>query len=486
MTPERAMADADGRDSRVPAGELSFLAGGGEMAERIRAFNWSKASIGVPQCWPQSFKTAVSICLGSRYPIVSSDGRVFGMISTHFRVPHRPSERELRLVDLVARQAADYLERKEAEAKQAQLAAIVDSASDAIIAMTLEGIVTSWNVAAERLLGYAAYEMIGQSIRRVIPADRQHEEDMILQRIAAGERIEHYDTVRVAKDGHTIDVSLTISPVRDTGGRIIGASKISRDITERKRVESLLRRQADLLDQSHDAIFVWKVPGGITYWSRGAETLYGYTQEEAIGRISHELLSTRADMPMTQIEAQVTTTGSWRGELKHTTRDGRTVIVESRHDRVIYDGEAYSLEPNRDMTEMKARQERIELLMHELNHRSKNILSLVQSIARQTSGSGHEDYLTRFSQRLQALAANQDLLVKREWYGVSIHDLVRAKLAHFADLIGRRILIEGPMLSLTPTAAQGIGLALNELATNAGKYGALTDLKGRVDCLGMR
>jgi PAS domain S-box-containing protein len=242
-----------------------------------------------------------------------------------------------------------------------------------------------------------------------------------------------------------------------------------------------LRRQADLLNQSHDAIFVWKVPGGITYWNRGAEELYGYTREEAIGRVSHELLRTRADVPVTEIEAQITSAGRWRGELKHTTRDGRTVIVESRHDRVIYDGEAYALETNRDMTEMKARQERIQVLVHELNHRSKNILSLVQSIARQTSGSNHEDYIERFSQRLQALAANQDLLVKSEWNGVSIHDLVRAQLAHFADLIGQRILIEGPMLSFTPAAAQGIGLALHELATNAGKYGAFTDVKGRVD-----
>ena len=382
---------------------------------------------------------------------------------------------------MVARQAADDLKRMEAEAEQALLAAIVDSASDAIIAKTLEGIVTTWNAAAERLFGYAAHEMIGQSIRRLIPADRQHEEDMILQRIAAGDRIEHYDTVRVAKDGRTIDVSLTVSPVRNSAGQILGASKISRDITERKRAETLLRRQADLLDQSHDAIFVWKVPGGITYWSRGAEELYGYTREEAIGRVSHELLRTRADVPVTEIEAQITTAGRWRGELKHTTRDGRTVIVESRHDRVIYDGEAYALETNRDMTEMKARQERIQVLVHELNHRSKNILSLVQSIARQTSGSNHEDYIERFSQRLQALAANQDLLVKSEWNGVSIHDLVRAQLAHFADLIGQRILIEGPMLSFTPAAAQGIGLALHELATNAGKYGAFTDVKGRVD-----
>jgi PAS domain-containing protein len=120
----------------------------------------------------------------------------------------------------------------------------------------------------------------------VIPADRQHEDDKIPERLAAGERIEHYDTVRVAKDGRTIDVSLTISPMRDAAGRIIGASKIARDITERKRADSLMRRQADLLDNSHEPYSFGRFSGGITYWSRGAEARYGYTRDEVFGRVS--------------------------------------------------------------------------------------------------------------------------------------------------------------------------------------------------------
>jgi PAS domain S-box-containing protein len=130
---------------------------------------------------------------------------------------------------------------------EARLAAIVTSSEDAIIGKTLGGIVTSWNDAAERMFGYSANEMIGQSIRRLIPTHRQAEEDEILGRVARGERVKSYETVRNTKDGRTIDVSVTVSPVRDSEGRIIGASKIARDVTERKAYEErrLLIREAN-------------------------------------------------------------------------------------------------------------------------------------------------------------------------------------------------------------------------------------------------
>jgi len=121
------------------------------------------------------------------------------------------------------------------------LASIVDSSDDAIVSKTLEGVILSWNAAAQHIFGYTPEEAIGQSISIIIPPELRDEEIDILRRLRAGERIEHYETLRISKDGRHINVSITISPIRDAGGRIIGGSKIARDITERKRAEDAVR-----------------------------------------------------------------------------------------------------------------------------------------------------------------------------------------------------------------------------------------------------
>jgi PAS domain S-box-containing protein len=135
----------------------------------------------------------------------------------------------------------DIHDQKEASAVRHRLAAIVESSDDAIISKDLRGIITSWNRGAEKIFGYTAEEMIGSSILKIIPPELQHDEDRILQTIAGGERIHHFETVRVAKDGRRLDVSLTISPVRDDAGKIIGAAKIARDISQQKDAELALR-----------------------------------------------------------------------------------------------------------------------------------------------------------------------------------------------------------------------------------------------------
>jgi PAS domain S-box-containing protein len=481
------------------------------------------------------------------------------------------------------------------------------SSNDAVVRKTLDGIVVGWNEAAEELFGYSEKEMIGQTIRQLVPADRQKEEDAILTEIAAGHAISHLETVRLRKDGQPINVIVTILPIRDKSGKIAGAKKIARgispgklveeriresqavfqatfenaavgmahvapdgswvrvneclceitgyskeellsktfqdithpedlkadlehvermlsgeinsyriekrylrknrsvvwvrltvscfrsaegavnyfisvveDISRQKEAEEQLRRQADLLDQSHDAILVWKLGGAITYWSPGAERLYGWRPEEAIGRRSHDLLRTSAQLPMHEVEALIERNGQWLGELTHTTRLGRKVIVESRHVRVRYGDELYALETNRDITDRKEAEEKIQFLMREAHHRSKNVLSVVQAIARQTSAATIEEFVARFQERLHSLAKSQDLLVRNEWMGTELSELVCSQLGHFGDLIGTRIELRGLPLRINAEAAQVLGMALHELSTNAAKYGALTDENGRI------
>jgi PAS domain S-box-containing protein len=152
-------------------------------------------------------------------PLRDASGRLTGAINV--------------LVDIAA--------RKQSEIKSAWLAAIVTSSDDAVIGKTLDGTVTSWNAGAARMFGYEESEMLGQPITRLIPPELQSEEQQILARLKQGKRIEHFETVRMAKDGHRVDISLTVSPVRDKSGTLVGASKVARDISERKRAEETRR-----------------------------------------------------------------------------------------------------------------------------------------------------------------------------------------------------------------------------------------------------
>ena len=186
--------------------------------------------------------------------------------------------------------AKDLTERKKlgrAERDQLFLASIVNSAEDAIVSKDLNGIITSWNKAAEKMFGYSDLEMIGNSVAILIPSDHHDEEPLILDRIRRGERIEHYDTQRIRKDGRIIHVSLTVSPITDRMGRVIGASKIARDITERKRLEKAERDQlflAAIVSSADDAIISKDLNGIVTSWNPAAERLFGYTAEEMIGK----------------------------------------------------------------------------------------------------------------------------------------------------------------------------------------------------------
>lgn len=178
----------------------------------------------------------------------------------------------------------DTRETIDAHLASARLAAIVESSDDAIISKDLNGVITSWNDGGEQIFGYTADEAIGKPVTMLMPEDRRNEEPGILKRIRKGERIRHYETVRMHKDGRLIDISLTVSPIFDEQGRVIEASKIARDITQRRREQIEIEKLAAIVDSSSDAIITKDLDGVITSWNSGAEAVFGYTASEAVGQ----------------------------------------------------------------------------------------------------------------------------------------------------------------------------------------------------------
>jgi PAS domain S-box-containing protein len=255
----------------------------------------------------------------------------------------------------------DITERKRAELVAHQFASIVESSDDAILSKDLDGIIRTWNKGAERLFGYTAEETVGQSVTMLIPPERRDEEPGILERLRRGERIDHYETVRRRKDGSLIDISLTVSPVKNAAGRVTGASKIARDITERKRAE-----------------------------------------------------------------------------------------------------------------------EHITLLAREVDHRSKNLLALVQATVHLTQADTAQELKAAIEGRVQALANAHTLLSRSRWAGADLRSLVREELAPYCQDAELRVRIEGSSLALEPNTAQSMAVAVHELTTNAVKYGALSVPTGHV------
>lgn len=252
---------------------------------------------------------------------------------------------------------AGRLERVQA----ARLAAIVDSSFDAIIAKDLNSVITDWNPAAERMFGYSAGEAIGRPITILIPAELQDEEANIIRRIRANERVDSFETVRVRKDGTRIHVSLTVSPIRDPDGKVVGASKIARDITETRENER-----------------------------------------------------------------------------------------------------------------------RIRLLLREINHRVKNQYAVILSLIRETAlrSITIEEFQAKIRTRITGLATSNDLLVRTQWNGSTLAELISEQLAPFAH--EHLVTVGGPLISIGAPAVQNLGMAFHELGTNSAKYGVLSGRAGSV------
>ena len=255
----------------------------------------------------------------------------------------------------------DLSENRRMDAAAQHLTAIVESSFDAIVSKDLNGLITSWNGGAEKLFGYSSEEAVGQPVTVLIPPDKQDEEPRILERIRRGERVASFETIRRRKDGTTVPVSLTVSPVRNSSGRIVGASKIARDVSAAK---------------------------------------------------------------------------------------------ESEH--------------------------RIRMLMREVNHRVKNQYAVILSMVRETNKrSKSPDLFERLvRERIMALARSHDLLVAADWKGATIFELLLAQIKAFEK--EDRVSMSGPAVVLNPNAVQHLGMAFHELGTNSAKHGVLSGAQGTI------
>jgi two-component system CheB/CheR fusion protein len=283
---------------------------------------------------------------------------------------------------------------------------------------------------------------------------------------------------------------MRVRPYRTVDDKIDGVVLTFVDVSERHQVEQALReserrlgQEQHLVELSRDPIFVWDYDGGIVDWNRGSEELYGYTREEALGKQKELLLATTVPgSSFAELKKKLEQDGSWAGELRQRAKDGRELIVESRLQLESFEGRRLVLESTRDVTARRASEQRQRLLMSELTHRVRNILAVIQAIARYTMRSEvpREQLIDRFEGRLSALAGAHTLLVQSDWNGADLSELARQQLGAVASDNPERVRIEGEPILLPADLATPFGLVLHELATNAAKHGALSNSIGNV------
>jgi PAS domain S-box-containing protein len=350
------------------------------------------------------------------------------------------------------------------------------------------------NDAMCKLVGYSREELLDRTVWDIThPDERDQVREMIHEPNNGESPVFDMEKRYIRKDGKEVWARVTANVILGESGRPVRCTVIQ-DLTDRVRAEQALRASKDRLQLAFDATRLgwWQYDPlrGVISGDERAMEIFDAPKE---GMTVEENESKRVHPD----DVQRVHAAFWAGidpadpkplsiEYRIRRRDGTVRWVEN-HGLAYFEGAG----PERrvvayagaiqDVTERKEREEKEHLLMREINHRAKNMLSVVASIAHQTAARSPKDFVGRFSERIQALSANQDLLVRSEWKGVDIEDLVRAQLAHFADLIGPRIVLLDPRLRLNPASAQTIGLALHELATNAGKYGALSTDRGRVE-----
>lgn len=372
----------------------------------------------------------------------------------------------------------------------------------AIFTVDVTGRISTWNVGAERILGYTDEEIIGQPVARIFtPEDRVNgmsEAELHRARTAGRSDDERWHE---RKDGSRFWACGTLTALRDDEGELRGYVKILRDFTDRKEAEQAAEQQARLLDLAYDAIFVHDLNNRITFWNLGAEELYGYTRQEAVGQLAPQLLRTEFPASFQATTHALFETGHWQGELIHTCKDGRRVTLSSRWNlqRDQSGHPVAILEINRDITEQKQAQEtlaryqahieqlneRLQEAMRETNHRIKNNLQLIAALVDLQlfddvtgDGSARDEALQRLAAHIRAVAGIHEILTREageyaQAETISSKDLFDKLCDLFSQTAGpRKIECVAQAVRLTTREASALALITNELVANALKHSA--------------
>ena len=314
---------------------------------------------------------------------------------------------------LLERSIRYAVERYRTVGKLQEFAEIVQSSDDAILGKTLEGTITSWNKGAERMYGYTAQEMIGKPIYTIVPRDRHAELSGILERLRKGERVERLETTRVRKDGMLVNVSVTISPIKDFGGRIIGASAIARDITERKRagkaqeemarqLEATAHAYQQVMDNSLDVICAIDEDGKFIRVSKACEKVWGYKPEELSGKKYIELVLPADRLKTNQAAAEIMSGTAMRDfENRYIRKDGSEAhimwsAVWSEEDKTMFC-------VARDVTEVKRSKEALQQIEEQLRQSQK-----MEAVGQLAGGVAHD-----FNNLLTAITGYTELSMRK-------------------------------------------------------------------------
>jgi PAS domain S-box-containing protein len=405
------------------------------------------------------------------------------LISVMAGALHRLKDRERKRVEQALRDSEDRFRQ------------VVEGVEDyAIIMLDTQGGVASWNAGAQRIKGWSESEILGEDFSRFFPPEAvsSGRPRQLLEIAAAGGHFRE-EAERVRKDGSRFWADVSVTALRDEHGALRGYTKVTRDISERKRATRVLAegrsRLASVVESAMDAIITIDADHNVVLFNAAAEAMFGCPAAEAMGRPLEQFIPQRFRQAHVRhvrgfAETGVTSRAMQQpGTLNGLKRNGEEFPIEASISQATVDGSKLFTVILRDITLRKHAEEHQSLLLGELAHRVKNTLAVVQSLAVQTRRfATAEQFHDTFTGRLSALANAHDLLTRSEWEGASLADVVRFGLEPYAGGgIVTRFAIAGPDIWLAPNEAVTLSLAFHELATNAARYGALSNGCGRID-----